>query len=336
VTTAEQREVPRREPNRGAPLLEVEGLTLRIPHVYGSTEVVSNVGFTIAEGETVGLVGESGCGKTLTGLAIMGLLPREVEAAGSVRWRGRELLDLSAARRRELMGREIAMVYQDALLSLNPGMPVHAQVKQLLRREGAGRRTVTELLELVHLTDPDAIARAYPFQLSGGQRQRVLIAMALARRPQLLVADEPTTALDETVQAQIVDLLRSLQHDLAFSTVMITHNIALVGQFCERTLVMYAGQLVEEGPTAELIAAPKHPYTHGLVESIVSLERRARPATSVEGVVPSPHRFVPGCRFVDRCANAGPGCLETPPPLEAAGVGRRLACYYPVRDPRLL
>lgn len=327
------RESVARESRTGAPLLEVEDLTLRIPHIYGRTPVVSSVSFTVAEDEIVGVVGESGCGKTLTGLAIIGLLPRGVVAEGSVRWRGRELLSLGARERRQLMGREIAMVYQDPLLSLNPGMTVGSQLRQLLRRaEEDDSREPGELLELVHLTDPDAIARAYPFQLSGGQRQRVLIAMALSRRPTLLVADEPTTALDETVQAQIVDLLRSLQSELTFSTLLITHNIALLGQFCKRVVVMYAGQVVEEGPTDQLIRAPKHPYTHGLVNAIVSLERRDRPATAIEGVVPSPVKFAAGCRFVDRCPNALEQCAVTPPPLQAAEPGRRFACYRPMGE----
>jgi peptide/nickel transport system permease protein len=313
-----------------APLLEADGLTLRIPGAHGDTAVVSGVSFSLGEGEIVGMVGESGCGKTLTGLALMGLLPDGVRAEGAVRWKGREVLGLSARERRALMGREIAMVYHDALQSLNPGMTVRAQLKQALRRmPDSGGRTVNDLLELVQLPDPERIAGAYPFALSGGQRQRVLIALALTQRPQLLVADEPTTALDETVQAQIIDLLVSLQREFSFSTLLISHNIALVGRCCERMLVLYAGQLIEAGPTAGVIHSPLHPYSRALVEGIVSLERRDRPARSIPGSVPNPVHYGAGCRFVGRCERERDGCAEAPPRLEPAAGDWRVACYAP-------
>lgn len=316
-------------------MLEVEDLTIRIRHAYGDTQVVSGVSFSVAEGQNLGIVGESGCGKTLTGLAVMGLLPRKVEASGSVRWKGREILDLPAPARRRLMGAEIGMVYQDPLLSLNPGMKVKTQMRQVMRLDGnASKRRIREQLERVHLPNPQAIASAYPHQLSGGQRQRVLIALALARNPSLLIGDEPTTALDETVQAQIVELLRTLQQELSFTTLLITHNIALVQELCERTMVMYAGQLVETGPTALITQAPRHPYTAGLLGAIVSLEARDRPARSVDGVVPSPLEFPPGCRFAQRCPNAAPPCPDTPPPMESSGAGHELACYYPAEAAR--
>lgn len=311
-------------------ILEVEDLTIRIPHAYGGTEVVSGVSFAVTEGENLGIVGESGCGKTLTGLAVMGLLPRKVEASGSVRWKGRELLDMPAAARRAVMGAEIGMVYQDPVLSLNPGMTVKAQLGQVMKLDGAADDArLRAQLERVHLPNPSAIAAAYPHQLSGGQRQRVLIALALARNPALLIGDEPTTALDETVQAQIVELLQSLQAELSFTTLLITHNIALVRELCERIMVMYAGQLTETGPAGLITSRPRHPYTSGLLGSIVSLEARERPARSVDGVVPSPLEFSPGCRFVERCPNASHPCPETPPRLESIGPGHQLACYYP-------
>ena len=318
-------------PPTGTPLLEVENLSIHIPHAYGNVAVVSGVSFSVVEGENLGIVGESGCGKTLTGLAVMGLLPKLVEPSGSIRWRGREVLTLPPTERRALMGREIGMVYQDPLMSLNPGMTIRAQLRQALRLDGDHRGSrMYELLELVHLPNPKAMVDAYPFQLSGGQRQRVLIALALARRPAILIGDEPTTALDETVQAQIVELLRMLQAELSFTTVLITHNLALVKELCERTMVMYAGQLVESGPTEELIHRPRHPYAAGLLGSIVSLETRERPARSIDGVVPSPLEFSPGCRFVERCPNAGRPCPQTPPPIESVGDRHELACYFPV------
>ena len=319
-------------PASGNPILEVENLSIHIRHAYGDTPVVSGLSFSVVEGENLGIVGESGCGKTLTGLAVIGLLPRLVEASGSIRWKGQDVLELSPAERRALMGREIGMVYQDPLMSLNPGMTVKAQMRQALRLDGdhkGGR--MYELLELVHLPNPRAIAAAYPFQLSGGQRQRVLIAMALARRPSILIGDEPTTALDETVQAQIVELLRSLQAELSFTTILITHNLALVKELCERTMVMYAGQLVEAAQTRELIRRPRHPYAAGLLGAIISLEGGERPALSIDGVVPSPLEFSPGCRFVERCANAGKPCGDIPPPLEPVGSRHDLACYFPVQ-----
>ncbi|WP_420612625.1 ABC transporter ATP-binding protein [Candidatus Spongiisocius sp.] len=315
----------------GNPILEVENLSIHIRHAYGNTPVVSGVSFSVLEGENLGIVGESGCGKTLTGLSVIGLLPRLVEATGSIRWKGQDVLRLSPTERRSLMGREIGMVYQDPLMSLNPGMTVKAQLQQALRIDGDHRRDrLYELLELVHLPNPKAMAAAYPFQLSGGQRQRVLIALALARRPSILIGDEPTTALDETVQAQIVELLRSLQAELSFTTILITHNLALVKELCERTMVMYAGQLVEAAHTEELVRDPRHPYAAGLLGSIVSLEAKERPARSIEGVVPSPLEFSPGCRFVERCANAGDPCAGTPPLLESVGDRHDLACYFPV------
>lgn len=317
----------------GNPILEVDNLSIHIRHAYGNTPVVSGVSFSVIEGENLGIVGESGCGKTLTGLAVIGLLPRLVEATGSILWKGQDVLELSPTERRNLMGREIGMVYQDPLMSLNPGMTVKAQVRQALRLDGdhkGGR--MYELLEMVHLPNPKAIAAAYPFQLSGGQRQRVLIAMALARRPSILIGDEPTTALDETIQAQIVELLRSLQAELSFTTILITHNLALVKELCERTMVMYAGQMVEAAGTEELVSNPRHPYAAGLLGSIVSLEARERPARSIDGVVPSPLEFSPGCRFVERCANAGEPCRQTPPPLVPVGNRHDLACYFPVGE----
>jgi peptide/nickel transport system permease protein len=311
--------------------LEVRDLTIRIPGLYGDVEVVSRVSLEVEAGGFVGLIGESGCGKTLTGLAIMGLLPPGVELAGEIRWRGSDLLRVSGQERRALLGREIAMVYQDAMLSLNPSMTIRRQLRQALRGESSAEVRVRELLDLVHLPDTDTLGRSFPHQLSGGQRQRVLIALALARRPALLIADEPTTALDETVQAQIIELLRDLQDELGFSALFISHNIALARQFCQRTVVMYAGCVVEEGATGRVVDAPRHPYTGGLIRAIRTLEERRRPLATVRGVVPPPLAFSHGCRFSDRCDSARERCLDERPPLtphpEDDG---RYACFYPL------
>jgi peptide/nickel transport system permease protein len=310
------------------PILEVEGLTIRIPRVYGPMPVVKEASFTVRRGEAMGLVGESGCGKTLTGLSVMGLLPRGVEASGRIRWKGQDLLALPARARRPLLGREIAMVYQDALSSLNPGMTVRRQLRQVLPHSGRGRERARDLLETVGLP-VNRVMRAYPHQLSGGQRQRVLIALALSQEPELVIADEPTTALDETVQAQVVELLRRLQRDLGFSIVLITHNLALVKDFCERTCVLYAGQLLEQGATRVLMRDPRLPYTKGLIDSIASLEQLERPSKTIAGVVPSPHEFPQGCRFAPRCSRVVEACLTEPPRMEKVAEDHTVACHNP-------
>lgn len=310
-------------------LMDVRHLSIRIPRAYGPLNVVDDVSFVVRAGEHVGLVGESGCGKTLTGLALVGLLPQGVEARGEVQWRGRDMLKLDSRHRRRLLGREIGMIYQDASASLNPAMAVRAQLRQVIDDDDVDGRA-RELLESVQLRDIDRILGAFPFQLSGGQRQRVLIAMALAKRPRLVIADEPTTALDETVQAQIVELLRDLQRRQSFSTILISHNIALINRVCERVMVMYGGHIVEDGPTAEVVARPHHPYSASLVSAITSLERRQRPAFTLKGTVPSPSEFPSGCRFADRCPRALDRCAVERPALATTNGGRRLACFNPV------
>jgi peptide/nickel transport system permease protein len=308
--------------------LTVEGLSIRIPRAYGDTEVVSGVSFTVGAGECVGLVGESGCGKTLTGLALLGLLPAEAEASGHIRWRGEELVGAPSQRLRKIRGREIGMIYQDALTSLNPSLTIRRQVGQLVPRDGR-RQAVDTMLRRVALRDVPRIRRSYPFELSGGQRQRSLIAMGLAQQPALIVADEPTTALDEVIEAEVMSLLRQLHEDGSLSMLLITHNIALVSAMASRIIVMYAGQVVEQGDTAEVISRPKHPYTAGLIDCIHSLETRRRPARSIPGLPPDPREFNPGCRFAPRCARATEECTQTPPALTEED-GRPVACYHPL------
>ncbi|MDO8187096.1 dipeptide/oligopeptide/nickel ABC transporter permease/ATP-binding protein [Conexibacter sp. JD483] len=312
-------------PERGA-LLQVDDLTVRFPDAYGPLPLLSAISFDVREGEVVGLVGESGCGKSLTGLAIMGLLPDGAEVSGSIRFQGRDLLQMAARERRALLGGEIAMIYQDALSSLNPGMTVRQQLRQVCRR--GARRTPEQLLELVGLSS--ALLGSYPHQLSGGQRQRVLIALALARDPKLLVADEPTTALDETIQAQVVDLLRELQAELGFSVVLVSHDLALVAELADRVLVMYAGQLVEAGGARRVVEAPGHPYTDGLLGAIRSLEEGRERLAQIDGVVPPPAAFPSGCRFAGRCARETAECRVAAPPMLDNGDERFLACYHPV------
>ncbi|MFC9859781.1 MULTISPECIES: dipeptide/oligopeptide/nickel ABC transporter permease/ATP-binding protein [unclassified Streptomyces] len=295
-----------------AELLVVRDLAIRFPDRYGTIPVVDSLDFTVHEGETLGLVGESGCGKSITSLAVMGLLARNAEVSGEILYRGRDLLKLPPKERRALMGPEIAMVYQDALSSLNPSVLVGTQLKQLTSR--GGTKTPAELLELVGLA-PERTLRSYPHELSGGQRQRVLIAMALSRSPRLLIADEPTTALDVTVQAQVVELLVRLRDELGFAMVLVSHDLALVGDLSHRVAVMYAGRLAEIGDTRSVLTDPTHHYSRGLLGSVVSLEAGAERLHQIRGVVPAPQGFGEGCRFASRCGAATELCRTTTPAL---------------------
>ncbi|SEE81603.1 peptide/nickel transport system permease protein [Arthrobacter alpinus] len=283
-------------------ILEVKNLSIRFPARFDDTPIVENVSFTVREGETMGLVGESGCGKSITSLAIMGLLPKTAVVTGSIKFDGKELLDpvtkhSSVKAYEGLRGEQIAMVYQDALSSLNPSMLIKDQMLQLTRRNG--RKTPAELLELVKL-DPVRTLKSYPHELSGGQRQRVLIAMALSRSPKIVVADEPTTALDVTVQKQVVDLLNELREQLGFAMVFVSHDLALVASLAHKITVMYAGQVVESAQAAELLTHPTHEYTRGLLGAVLSIESDAVRLHQIPGTVPSPREFAFGDRFASR------------------------------------
>ncbi|GAA1858128.1 dipeptide/oligopeptide/nickel ABC transporter permease/ATP-binding protein [Paeniglutamicibacter psychrophenolicus] len=291
-------------------ILEVANLSIRFPARFGETRIVDNVSFTVREGETMALVGESGCGKSITSLAIMGLLPDTAVVTGSIKFNGKELLPVSPDGNhlagddkvyKGLRGEQIAMVYQDALSSLNPSMLVGDQLRQLTRR--GGRTSPEELLRLVKL-DPVRTLRSYPHELSGGQRQRVLIAMALSRKPKLVVCDEPTTALDVTVQKQVVDLLNELRESLGFAMVFVSHDLALVASLAHRVTVMYAGQVVESGPVPAVLAAPAHEYTQGLLGAVLSIESGATRLHQIPGTVPSPYSFAAGDRFAERSQRA--------------------------------
>ncbi|GAA2216234.1 dipeptide/oligopeptide/nickel ABC transporter permease/ATP-binding protein [Nonomuraea monospora] len=309
---------------QGPPILAVE--RLRIGFAEG-VDIVDGIGFEVRPGEVLGLVGESGCGKSLTALTIMGLQPRDARVSGHVRFDQRELLAESKGARRRLLGHEMAMIYQDALSSLNPAMTIKAQLKQLTRR--GGRRSPTELLELVGL-DARRTLSAYPHELSGGQRQRVLIAMALSRDPKLIVADEPTTALDVTVQAQVIELLLKLREELGFALILVSHDLALVADVTDRVVVMYGGQIVETGVTAALVGRPAHHYARGLLGSVLSLESGAERLTQIRGVVPAPADFPSGCRFADRCPMATDVCRTEKPVLEGSAT-HQVACHHPAQ-----
>ena len=307
-----------------APLLEVRNLSISFPNAHGDVEIVDNVSFEVRPGETMGLVGESGCGKSITSMAIMGLLPPTAKLTGEILFNGVDLLELSPKEHNALRGHEIAMIYQDALSSLNPSMLISAQFKQLTSR--GGQRTAQELLELVGL-DPDRTLKSYPHELSGGQRQRVLIAMALTRNPTLVIADEPTTALDVTVQKQVVDLLNELRTKLGFAMVFVSHDLALVASVAHRITVMYAGQVVETGPTLELLTDPRHEYTRGLLGAVLSIESGSGRLHQVPGVVPSPREFVQGDRFAPRSSHPTVGLDVRPEMVAVSETGHRYAAH---------
>ena len=293
-------------------LIEVRNFSIQFPNSHGDVKIVDNVNFTVRTGETMGLVGESGCGKSITAMAIMGLLPKTAKLSGEIIYNGKNLLELSPQEHNALRGHEIAMIYQDALSALNPSMLIRTQMKQLTKR--GGKRTAEELLELVGL-DPVRTLQSYPHELSGGQRQRVLIAMALTRDPSLVIADEPTTALDVTVQKQVVDLLNKLREELGFAMVFVSHDLALVAKLAHRITVMYAGQVVEQAETMELLTNPTHEYTRGLLGAVLSIEAGSNRLHQVRGTVPSPREFVDGDRFAPRSSHPEVG-LHTRPVLK--------------------
>jgi peptide/nickel transport system ATP-binding protein len=326
------------------PLLEVEDLTCEFLTEAGPARAVDGVSFELAKGETVGLVGESGCGKSATALALMGLLPQPAGrvAGGSVRFDGEPLLRLSEKRRRNLRGNRLTMVFQEPMTALNPVMVAGEQVAEVLRhhrgldRKAAWEKTIS-LFEDVGIPAPAQRVRDYPHQLSGGMRQRVVIAMAIACEPALLIADEPTTALDVTIQAQILELLRSLQQRTGLSILLITHDLGVVAQLCDRVLVMYAGQIVETAPVESLFKAPRHPYTVGLLRSMprptsdVGPESEGRTRLpEIPGSVPPITARSPGCHFADRCDRVEAKCRKDPPILEPLSPNHHVRCHFPV------
>lgn len=282
------------------PILQVKNLSIRFPNRYGDIPLVDNISFTVNEGETMGLVGESGCGKSISAFSIMGLLPPTAKITGEILFTdraGNQHDLLKTDKLNELRGHEISMIYQDALSALNPSMRIKDQMAQLISR--GGKQSAETLLKWVKL-DPEKTLNRYPHELSGGQRQRVLIAMALAREPKLLIADEPTTALDVTVQAEVIKLLNELREKLGFAMVFVSHDLALVAQMAHHITVMYAGQVVEMAPTSSLLSNPTHEYTRGLLGSVLSTECRAERLYQIPGSVPSPFDFAKGDRFASR------------------------------------
>ena len=299
------------------PVLEVKNLSIAFPAQHGDVNIVDDVSFSVRPGETMGLVGESGCGKSITSMAVMGLLPPTARITGEILFKGGSILEMTLAEHNALRGHEMSMIYQDALSSLNPSMLIRSQMKQLTRR--GGTRSAEELLDLVGL-DPVRTLKSYPHELSGGQRQRVLIAMALTRDPSLVIADEPTTALDVTVQKQVIDLLNDLREKLGFAMVFVSHDLALVAKVAHRVTVMYAGQVVEQAGTSELLTNPVHEYTRGLLGAVLSIEAGSNRLHQVRGTVPSPSEFVKGDRFAPRSSYPTVG-LDTRPVLKPVAAG---------------
>ncbi|HUS67594.1 MAG TPA: ABC transporter ATP-binding protein [Kofleriaceae bacterium] len=327
-------------------LLVVEELVTEFRTEHGTVRAVDKVSFEVAPGKTIGVVGESGCGKSVTALSIMRLIPNPPGkiAGGAIRYRGQNLLELDDRAMRAIRGHKISMIFQEPMTSLNPVFTVGDQVAEAVRLHQKKTRAqalevAVEMFQLVGIPSPSERVKSYPHQLSGGMRQRVMIAMALACRPDLLIADEPTTALDVTIQAQILDLLRKLQAELGMSIMLITHDLGVVAETCTEVVVMYAGRVVERAATEELFASPRHHYTAGLLRSVPSYRPAGggAPATSgerarlqeIQGMVPSLHELPRGCKFQDRCPAVGDICRQEEPGLVPLGKSW-VRCHFPV------
>jgi oligopeptide/dipeptide ABC transporter ATP-binding protein len=317
-------------------ILDVRDLVVEFVTERGVTRALDGVSLPLRRGATLGVVGESGCGKSVTALAVLRLLGDNAHVrSGEIWFDGRNVLELAESAMRALRGARIAMIFQEPMTSLNPVFTIGFQIAEAIRlHKKVGKRAAwseaIEMLRLVELPDPERRARSYPHELSGGMRQRVMIAIALSCGPALLIADEPTTALDVTIQAQILDLLRGLKRKLGMSLMLITHDLGVVAAEADDVAIMYAGRVVERSPKESLFAAPAHPYTAGLLASIPRLRVHSARLASIPGRVPDPSHLPSGCRFRDRCPNAIPQCAEQDPRLREFGRGRWVACFNPV------
>ena len=314
-------------------LLSVENLTVQFRGDAGWVNAIEGVDFAVGPGECLGIVGESGGGKSVSALSILKLHNRANTryASGAVRYDGRDLLTLPNRELRRVRGGEIAMIFQDPMSSLNPVLTIADQIMEPLRQHQglsarAARRQAIELLEMVRISDASRRIDDYPHRLSGGMRQRVMIAIAVACRPKLLIADEPTTALDVTIQSQILELLRDLQREIGMSVILITHDLGVVAEFAQRVVVMYAGRVVESAPVGALFARPMHPYTEGLIRAVPSLDEDVYRLATIPGNIPDPSASIAGCRFNPRCREAVRSCMEETPALVSAGAGHVARC----------
>jgi oligopeptide/dipeptide ABC transporter ATP-binding protein len=330
------------EANDSNTVLSVRGLTTRFRTDAGVVTAVDDVSFDLKKGETLGIVGESGCGKTVTSKSIMRLLPEHVASYGErsdVQFEGRNLLTLKQGEMRKVRGDKIAMIFQEPMTSLNPVFRVGWQLDEALRyhtdlNRRQRRERAIEMLRLVEIPEPERRVREYPHQLSGGMRQRVMIAIALACDPDILIADEPTTALDVTIQAQILALMNSLKAKTGTAIMLITHDLGVVAQVCDRVMVMYAGRVIESGPVHDIFKRPQHPYTRALLSSIpksVTQRSTDRKLPTIPGIVPSLSDLPPGCRFEARCVKSDKArCATEEPELETMPDGRQRRCHYPL------
>jgi peptide/nickel transport system ATP-binding protein len=328
----------------GKPLLRVENLKTHFHTRDGVVRAVDGVSFEVMPGETLAIVGESGCGKSVTSMSILRLLPMPPAriADGRIEFDGVNLLDLSEPEMRKVRGNAISMIFQEPMTSLNPVLTVGRQIAEaLVLHRGMSHKDATaraiEMLRKVHIPEAERRITQYPHELSGGMRQRVMIAMALACGPRLLIADEPTTALDVTIQAQILELMRELHRETGAAIILITHDLGVVAEMAQRVVVMYAGRKVEEAPIEELFASPRHPYTRGLLGSMPhlgdSVNETGKRLVEIPGMVPSLKDLAPGCLFAPRCPNAGERCAREVPPLEQHAPRHWAACWHPVAAP---
>ncbi len=320
-----------------ADLIQVQNLQTSFFTPEGEVRAVDGVSFEIGESKTLGLVGESGCGKSVTALSIMRLIPSPPGqiVGGEIYYRGRDLLKLNKEEMRKIRGNEISMIFQEPMTSLNPVFTVGNQIGEAIRlHQGLGKKATRaktiEMLRLVKIADPESRVDAYPHQLSGGMRQRVMIAMALSCNPSLLIADEPTTALDVTIQAQILELIKELQQRMGMALLLITHDLGVVAERADEVAIMYAGKIVERGSAEAIFARPLHPYTMGLINSLPGARgKKKKRLDAIPGVVPSPLDLPSGCRFRDRCPRAAGICAEAEPLLVEKESGHSVACYFP-------
>ncbi len=314
-------------------VLEIKDLSITFMQNKEETRVVDSIRFDVHKGEVLGIVGESGCGKSVTSLSIMGLLPKKSsKLTGEVLFQGKDLLQLSEKSLRKMRGNDIAMVFQEPMTSLNPLFKIGNQLEESLRvhqdlTKKQAKERVIQILRLVGLPRPEELFDEYPHQLSGGMRQRVMIAMAMICDPKVLIADEPTTALDVTIQAQILKLMKDLNQKLETSIVFITHDLGVVAEMCDRVMVMYAGQVVEEGSVLAIFKNPKHPYTKGLMKSVPDIRNKNERLYSISGQVPRPGTVQKGCLFAGRCEYAMAECLEESPPLYKLQNSHQSRCF---------
>jgi len=319
-------------------LLEVKDLNLEFKTARGTLKALNGITFNVGQGEVFGIVGETGCGKTVTGLSVLRLLPRSAKISnGTIHFAGTNLLDLNASAMEQVRGGKIAMIFQDPSSSLNPVFTIASQIERVIHQhlqldKHAARRRAEESLTSVGLPDVKRIMSSYPHQLSGGQQQRVMIAMALTCLPDLLIADEPTTALDVTIQAQILKLLRELQKRLGLSIILITHNLGVVAQTCDRLAVLYAGRVAEIGSTENIFNNPQHPYTRGLMNAIPRPGSRGKKMATIPGTVPSNPGAVIGCPFAARCEHVFERCKIETPALFDVSAGHQAACFLVKND----